>query len=176
MWRLTREAAGLDERVTPYSMRHGMARELRKRKIATEQIKIFLGHLPSGSDATTSVYAPYEPDFLGDAATAIEDVMNEIRSHLKVARIDTTDIDPSELESEKHQSHPRGIGEEKRSLVRQLILAGHGHAAVVRLSGVSGGTVSKTRQDLKANVRLYRNTEPRFACRLRVAMRKALRW
>ena len=80
MWRLTREAAGLDERVTPYSIRHGMARELRKRRVPTEQIKLFLGHLPSGSDATTSIYAPYEPDFLGDAVRAIEDVMAEIRA------------------------------------------------------------------------------------------------
>src|SRR6185295_8811657 len=59
-WRITRDAAGLDERVTPYSIRHGMARELRKRRVPTEQIKLFLGHLPSGSDATTSIYAPYE--------------------------------------------------------------------------------------------------------------------
>ena len=65
MWRLARDAAGLDERVTPYSIRHGMARELRKRRVPTEQIKVFLGRLPSGSDATTSIYAPCEPDFPG---------------------------------------------------------------------------------------------------------------
>jgi hypothetical protein len=47
-----------------------MARELRKRGIQTEQIKDFLGHLPSGSDATTSIYAPHEPDFLKNAAAA----------------------------------------------------------------------------------------------------------
>ncbi len=58
----------------------------------------------------------------------------------------------------EQQPHPRSIGEEKRSLVRQLILAGHGHATVMRLSGVSGGTVSKIRKGLKANLRLYRNT------------------
>ena len=40
MWRLTREAAQLDERVTPYSIRHGMARELRKRRVPTEQITL----------------------------------------------------------------------------------------------------------------------------------------
>jgi hypothetical protein len=169
MWRLTREAAGLDERVTAYSIRHGMARQLRKRGVPTEQIKILLGHLPSGSDATTSIYAPYEPEFLKDAVAAIEDVMSEIRDHLKVARIDKPAIDPTELALQEHKPHPRSIGEEKRCLVRQLILTGHGHAAVVRLSGVSGGTVSKIRQDLKANVRLYRNTEVPvcvpFACR-----------
>ena len=48
--------------------------------LPTEQIKIFLGHLPSGSDATTSIYAPYEPEFLRDAVAAIEDVMGEINT------------------------------------------------------------------------------------------------
>jgi integrase len=67
MWRLTRAQAGLDKRVTPYSIRHGLAREMRKRRVPTEQISLFLGHLPDGSAATTSIYAPYEPGFLADA-------------------------------------------------------------------------------------------------------------
>jgi hypothetical protein len=66
-------AAGLDARVTPYSIRHGIARDMHKRPVPTEQIKLFLGHLPSGPDATTPIYAPYEPDFLADAIQAIED-------------------------------------------------------------------------------------------------------
>src|SRR6185437_1136705 len=32
MWYITRDAAGLDSGLTPYSIRHGMARELRKRR------------------------------------------------------------------------------------------------------------------------------------------------
>jgi len=95
--------------------------------------------------------------------------MAEIHGHLQLARIDRPDIDPADLAPKEHRPHPRSIGEEKRSLVRQLILAGHGHAAVVRLSGVSSGTVSKIRRDIKANLRLYRNTEGPicvpFACR-----------
>src|SRR5262249_33503645 len=60
MWRLTRADAGLDKGVTPYSIRHGLAREMRKRRVPTEQISLFLGHLPDGSAATTSIYAcPY---------------------------------------------------------------------------------------------------------------------
>ena len=74
-----------------------MARELRKRGIPTEQIKVFLGHPPSGSDATTSIYAPYEPDFLKDAAGAIEEVTTEVRGHLRQARIDRPDVDPSDV-------------------------------------------------------------------------------
>lgn len=54
---------------------------------------------------------------------------------------------------------PRSIDETKSALVRQLILNGVPHQEVVRQSGVSGGTVSKIRQQLKANVMLFRNTE-----------------
>jgi hypothetical protein len=159
MWRLTREAAGLDERVTPYSVRHGMARELRKRRVPTEQIKLFLGHLPSGSDATTSIYAPYEPDFLADAIRAIEEVMLEVKQHLRRVRIDEPQLIPADPVARLPKPHPRSLDEAKSTLVRQLILGGVPHKEVVRQSGVGSGTVSKIRQQLKANVMLFRNTE-----------------
>lgn len=159
MWRLTRDAAGLDARVTPYSIRHGMAREMRKRRVPTEQIKLILGHLPSGSDATTSIYAPYDPDFLGDAVRAIEEVMLEVRRHLKRVRIDEPELVPADPVARLTAPHPRSIDEAKSALVRQLILRGVPHKDVVRQSGVSSGTVSKIRQQLKANVVLFRNTE-----------------
>jgi integrase len=79
-WSLLVTEAGLDERVTPYSIRHGMAREMRKRKVPKEQISIFLGHLPKDSDATTSIYAPYDPEYCSEAVAAIEAVMNEVRN------------------------------------------------------------------------------------------------
>jgi hypothetical protein len=159
MWRLTRAKAGLDGRVTPYSIRHGMAREMRKRRVPTEQISLFLGHLPDGSAATTSIYAPYEPGFLADGVRAIESVMDEIRAHLKRAQIDKPDIDPAELAEPGRKPHRRGIGDTKREEFRFLILAGAAHADVVRRSGVSSGTVSAIRQELKAQMPLYRNTE-----------------
>ena len=84
LWRLTRAEAGLDKRVTPYSIRHGLARELRKRKVPTEQISLFLGHLPDGSAAS-------------EAVEAIESVMTEVRKHLKRAQIDKPDIDPADV-------------------------------------------------------------------------------
>jgi Phage integrase family len=160
MWRLTRAEAGLDQRVTPYSIRHGMAREMRKRRVPTEQISLFLGHLPDGSAATTSIYAPYEPGFLEEAVSAIESVMAEVRSHLKHARIDSPEVDPAELAAGVSTSRQRGIGERKREEVRFLIFAGVPHAEVVRRSGVSSGTVSSIRQELKARMPLYRNSEP----------------
>jgi hypothetical protein len=159
MWRLTRAEAGLDQRVTPYSIRHGLAREMRKRRVPTEQISLFLGHLPDGSAATTSIYAPYEPGFLAEAVEAIEGVMTEIRKHLKRAQIDRPDIDPAELVAAVGKPRRRGIGERKREEVRFLILAGVAHAEVVRRTGVSSGTVSAIRQELKGKMPLYRNTE-----------------
>ena len=51
-FRRVSNAAGLPKGVTPYSFRHGMARELRKRNVPGDQIKLMLGHLPSGSGAT----------------------------------------------------------------------------------------------------------------------------
>ncbi len=170
MWRLTREAAGLDGRVTPYSLRHGLAREMRKRRVPTEQISLFLGHLPNGSDATTSIYAPYEPGFLAEAVAAIESVMAEVRKHLKRAQIDRPDIDPADLVHRIGKPHRHGIGETKREEVRFLILSGVPHAEVVARTGVSSGTVSSIRQEMKAEIPLYRNTESDpcvpFACRV----------
>jgi hypothetical protein len=121
MWRLTRTEAGLDERETPYSIRHGLAREMRKRRVPTEQISLFLGHLPDGSAATTSIDAPYEPGFLTDAVEAIESVMSEVRTHLKHARIDRPDVDPAEAANTSLKTHRRGVGETKREEVRFLI-------------------------------------------------------
>jgi hypothetical protein len=162
MWRLTRSEAGLDERVTPYSIRHGLARELRKRRVPTEQIGLFLGHLPDGSAATTSIYAPYEPGFLNDAVDAIESVMADVRKHLKRARIDKPELDPADQAATTGRRYRHGVGEKKREEVRFLILSGLPHAEVVRRSGVSSGTVSAIRQVLKAEIPLYRNTEINF--------------
>ena len=159
MWRITRADAKLDDRVTPYSIRHGMARELRKRKVPTEQISLFLGHIPSGSAATTSIYAPYDPDFLSDAKAAIEDVMAEVRKHLKHAQIDRPDIDPADVLPSLATPYKRGVGEKKREEVRFLILSGVAHAEVVRRSGVSSGTVSAIRTDIKAKIALYRSND-----------------
>jgi DNA-binding NarL/FixJ family response regulator len=151
---------------------------MRKRHVPTEQISLFLGHVPDGSAATTSIYAPYEPDFLADAIQAIESVMAEIRTHLKRAQIDRPDIDPAELAEADRTPHRRGVGETKREEVRFLILAGVPHAEVVRRTGVSSGTVSTIRQELKAKMPLYRNTESTLACPLRAQtpMRRGMRF
>jgi site-specific recombinase XerC len=77
-WRRLRADAGLDERVTPYSIRHTMAREMRRRKVPLEQRQAFLGHLPRGTARTTAIYAPDEPEHLSDAVAAIDAVMADV--------------------------------------------------------------------------------------------------
>ena len=158
-WNKLREGAGLDDRVTPYSIRHGMAREMRKRKVPKEQISIFLGHLPKDSDATTSIYAPYEPEYCSEAVSAIEDVMAEIRKHLKRANIDQPVLDIENLAKTIPSKTKAGIGDAKREEVRFLILSGLPHKEVMKRSGVSAGTVSLIRQEIRAAVPLYRNSE-----------------
>lgn len=81
-FRALRTAAGLDDAVTPYSLRHTLPRELRRRRVPAEQIKMMLGHLPRGSDATTAIYAPYDPDYCLDAAAAIDAYWDEVKTHL----------------------------------------------------------------------------------------------
>jgi len=85
--------------------------------------------------------------------------MADVRKHLKRARIDEPEMDPADLTATTGRRYRHGIGERKREEVRFLILSGVPHAEVVQRSGVSSGTVSAIRQELKAEIPLYRNTE-----------------
>ncbi len=78
-WRRLRADAGLGPDVNPYSIRHTVSRELRRRRVPGEQIELMLGH--RRPDRTTQIYAPYDPDYCRDAIRAIErlhaDLMKE---------------------------------------------------------------------------------------------------
>ena len=129
---------------------------------------MFLGHLPKASDATTSMYAPYEPEYCSEAVAAIEAVMAEVRKHLKRANIDEPTMDAATLAKTTPSKTKAGIGDTKREEVRFLILSGVPHAEVVKRTGVSSGTVSLIRNEIRDMVPLYRNSESRicvpFAC------------
>jgi len=153
-WRLMRARAGLDIEVTPYSIRHTMSRELRKRRVPTEQISLFLGHLPSGSTATTSIYAPYEPDFLSDAIAGVEVVFGTIAQLLPDGYLSPPSVDYVPT----GQASRRGIGEEKRESIRRMMIDGVPHARIVTASGVSGATISAIRKELKRHIDLPRAT------------------
>src|SRR5579859_2189967 len=88
--------------------------------------------------------------------------MAEVRGHLRCADIDRPDVNPADLVKQPPKLHPPAIGEAKRHEVRFLILSGVPHKGVVRMTGLSGGTVSAIRKELKSSMPLYRNTESDF--------------
>jgi hypothetical protein len=139
-----------------------------KRRAPTEQISLFLGHLPKGSDATTSNYAPYDPDFCAEAVEAIERIMADVRGQLKRANIDqpTLDVAAAATVLGKDTSD-HGDGSLTREEIRFLILSGVPHAEIV--PGTSDGTVSLVRKELREAVPLYRNSESRAGVALACA-------
>ena len=79
-WRILRKKAGLSVDVIPYTIRHTMATELRKRGVPPWEVSGMLGH--RSEYKTTEIYAHYAPDYLGDAAGAIDEYFRELRPHL----------------------------------------------------------------------------------------------
>ena len=75
-WRRTRAAAGLTPDVTPYTVRHTVATELRTRDVPEWEAAGLLGH--RGGNRTTEIYAKYRPDYLSEARAAIDAWMKEI--------------------------------------------------------------------------------------------------
>lgn len=86
-WRLLRARAKLSADVVPYTIRHTMASELRRRGVPAWEVSGILGHRVQ---RTSEVYAKFAPDYLGKAAAAIDDYMNDlqplVRRELVVAR------------------------------------------------------------------------------------------
>lgn len=72
-----RKEAGLDSTVTPYTIRHTMATELRKRGVPPWEVAGMLGHRSAGY-RTTEIYAKYDPSYLGQAVTAIDSYVTEL--------------------------------------------------------------------------------------------------
>ncbi|HEY0833322.1 MAG TPA: hypothetical protein VGE72_05375 [Azospirillum sp.] len=72
--------------ITPYSFRHTMGRELRRRRVPSDEIAIMLGHKPVGVKSTTLVYSPYDPDYCVHAVAAIDAFCAEIDGHLSGPR------------------------------------------------------------------------------------------
>ena len=67
--------AGLDPRVSPYSIRHTMAKEMRARGVPWEEIKGWLGHKIPG---VTEVYAQFDPQYLSLGRQAIDAYIAEL--------------------------------------------------------------------------------------------------
>lgn len=145
-WCSARRAAGLDARVTPYSIRHGIARELRKRKVPKEQISLFLGHLDNGPGSTTDIYAPFEPEYCAEAVAALEDVMAEVRNCLKTRSLD----DPYAVISapEGASSWEKRLSPSQTKQLEAIILEGRAVKKIARMFGISTTSVYKHRRRL----------------------------
>ena len=76
-FRRAREKAGLGADVTPYTLRHTMATELRRRGVPPWEVSGMLGHKSSGY-STTERYAKYAPDYLSHATRAIDAYFDEL--------------------------------------------------------------------------------------------------
>lgn len=77
-WRNTRDEAGLSKDVIPYTIRHTIATEMRKRNVPPWEVAGFLGHLVA-EFKTTHRYAKYAPDYLSNAAAAIDDYFQDLQ-------------------------------------------------------------------------------------------------
>jgi len=77
-WRGARARAGLDKQVNPYSIRHTMARWLRKEGVSAWEVSAQLGHKRSDL-SITEIYAPYDPTYLNEAVTAIDRMFCELQ-------------------------------------------------------------------------------------------------
>ena len=63
------KAAGLPSEITPYSLRHTMAAELRRRSVPMWEVEGLLGHKRA---RITDTYARFDPDYLSNGSRAID--------------------------------------------------------------------------------------------------------
>ncbi len=80
-WCTARKDAKLDKAVTPYSIRHTLGRELRRRRVPAAEISILLGHMPVDVKRTDLTYSPFDPDYCQATKKAIEAVCDDLQRH-----------------------------------------------------------------------------------------------
>lgn len=120
---------------------------MRKRRVPLDEIGLFLGHRPKESSATTSIYAPMEPEYCTQAVAAIEDVLHEIKRHVPELSFD----DPAafdKLAAESPRPSPRGLGRLKTDELHEAIRAGEPVKVLAERFGISDTAVYKHRRKL----------------------------
>jgi integrase len=76
-FREARRTAGLDDDVIPYTLRHTIASEMRRRGVSPWEVAAWLGHRIA-EFSTTERYAKYGPDYLAGARQAIDSYVAEL--------------------------------------------------------------------------------------------------
>lgn len=79
-WAAIRKVAKLPEQFTPYALRHMVGSELRRRRVTKEQREAFMGHRRRN---TNDMYGVFDPDYLAEAKTAIDDFLGELQAACK---------------------------------------------------------------------------------------------
>ena len=70
--------ADLDAEVNPYSLRHTMARWLRKEGVPAWEVAAQLGHKQREFN-TTEIYAPFDPSYLSASVQAVDRFFDQLR-------------------------------------------------------------------------------------------------
>lgn len=86
MWRTARLTAGLDDQVNPYSLRHTVARHLRKSSVPAWEVAAQLGHKVRAA-STTEIYAPFDPSYLSQAKQAIDALLGDLTCEFRVSQL-----------------------------------------------------------------------------------------
>jgi len=82
-FRRARQLLGLDLDVIPYTIRHTMATELRKRGVPKWEVEGWLGHKAGDP---TEAYAIYDPDYLSAGRRAIDAYFRELAFEFRLSR------------------------------------------------------------------------------------------
>ncbi len=82
--------ASLPREITPYSLRHTMAAELRRRGVAAWEVQGILGHKAAG---VTEIYARFDPDYMASGSRAIDDYFEALGPSFRYRDTDSTRSD-----------------------------------------------------------------------------------
>lgn len=84
-WRKSLKRSGIERKIMPFSIRYGMATQLRTQHVALEEIAAMLGYT---APAGTTVLEPVHPQRLQNAITAIERVIEAVKAQLKTVSLE----------------------------------------------------------------------------------------
>jgi hypothetical protein len=74
----------IGKKANTYSIRHTLARYMRKQRVDLEEIGIYLGHGNHDPETeTTLIYCPWEPDYLINCRKAAEKFVREINRYTR---------------------------------------------------------------------------------------------
>jgi integrase len=74
-WKRAKAKAKLEGTVTPYSLRHAVARWLRMKGVPAWEVAAQLGHSAGSRFTITEIYAAHSPDYLMQTCAALDELV-----------------------------------------------------------------------------------------------------